>query len=532
MGKAVIAIYDVRGIQSYIFKTNVVKEIIGASKIVENLIIDEFNNAVNTLVKSGQLSSDEVILDWDKQDKFQFDSNDKIKIEVLYYGGGNLVALFRTEEICQQVSILMAKNIMKKAYGLSLVYAYVDKTDNYNEDWTNLKTRLSEIKAVTPLNKPAGILPIVQYDAITGKPLSKIYDNKKVTYEAYQKLQKYKEIENEKTENKKYAYVKEFDKMRTSAEEGLIAIVHIDGNSMGMNIRNIMSTAKSYVDAVERMRKISNDIHDVFEKKAIDQVESQILGICEKHGIKATEKELPFRPLIQAGDDITFVCNERIALDIVKEYIQSIKQGYMYDEKYKFSACGGISIIHSHYPFYKGYRIAEECCKSAKQRAKNEGMTEDKQIGNFVDFEYCYSIATSNLEDSRKENYTSIDGNSLLKRPYGIYGENENLDKIHKEFDIRTFEEDLKTLKGISRSVAKLFRDTYYESEASIETALLRHGIEYNDKEDDKKDDKENKENKEKSNVAYCEINGKKYARYFDALEMMDIFGAKEENHE
>mgnify|MGYP000626992205 CR=1 FL=1 len=35
LDKEVLAMYDVRGIQSYIFKSNVAKEIIGASKIVE-----------------------------------------------------------------------------------------------------------------------------------------------------------------------------------------------------------------------------------------------------------------------------------------------------------------------------------------------------------------------------------------------------------------------------------------------------------------------------------------------------------------
>ena len=38
--------YDVRGIQDYIFRTNKVKEIIGASIIVEKVIIDLFKDAV------------------------------------------------------------------------------------------------------------------------------------------------------------------------------------------------------------------------------------------------------------------------------------------------------------------------------------------------------------------------------------------------------------------------------------------------------------------------------------------------------
>ena len=481
---AKIAIYDVRGIQDYIFRTNAVKEIVGASKIVDNLIITEFENACK---ECKEINESEIILDWDKHDDYKFDTDLELKIEVLYYGGGNLVVLFRTDELCKKVSILMSKNIMTKAYGLSLAYAYVDKTDNYTEDWNKLKQRLSEIKAVTPKNMPAGILPIVQYDAISGRPLSMVYDNKKVTYEAYQKLKKYEEVQRANS-----PYVKEFDKMRTSKEEGLIAIVHIDGNSMGMNIRDIMNGANTYSDAVYRMRKISKDIHEVFEIKAINTVKEKILDICEKHDIKANEDEIPFRPLIQAGDDITFVCNERIALDIVKEYINSIREGYMYDEKYKFSACGGIAIIHSHYPFYKGYQV--------------------------------YSGAILDLENSRKENYTSIDGNSLLKKPYGIYTQiiennskkeevfEENLNDEQKSFSLKTFEDDLKTLKGISRSTAKLFRDSYYESESTIEINMLKYGA----------------KNKKQFKKAFTNIAGKQFAEYYDALEMLDIFGTKE----
>ena len=247
--KSCIAIYDVRGIQNYIFRTNAVKEIIGGSNIVDGLIINEFTTAVNKIMNDIGLSSESVVLDWDSVASYSFDDNPDIQIEVLYYGGGNLVVLFRDEELCQKVSIEMSKNIIKHAYGLSLVYAYVDKTDDYNSDWVNLRTKLSEIKAVTALNKPAGILPIVRYDGVTGRPLSKRYEGRMVTYEAYQKLVKAKE-----SSNSGDLYIKEFDKMRTSKEEGLIAIVHIDGNSMGANIREIMNGTSTYKDAVYKMR--------------------------------------------------------------------------------------------------------------------------------------------------------------------------------------------------------------------------------------------------------------------------------------
>lgn len=41
--KEVLAMYDVRGIQGYIFKSNVAKEIIGASVLVEKIITEGCN---------------------------------------------------------------------------------------------------------------------------------------------------------------------------------------------------------------------------------------------------------------------------------------------------------------------------------------------------------------------------------------------------------------------------------------------------------------------------------------------------------
>ena len=73
--KPYIAIYDVRGIQNYIFRTNAVKEIIGASKIVDKLIINEFAYATNKIKTEKEIKEDEIVLDWDKQKEYIFDTN-------------------------------------------------------------------------------------------------------------------------------------------------------------------------------------------------------------------------------------------------------------------------------------------------------------------------------------------------------------------------------------------------------------------------------------------------------------------------
>ena len=510
--KPIIAIYDVRGIQDYVFRTNALKEIVGASLIVDNLIINEFKNAV----LEQKIEDSAIILNWQNTNELKFENNTSIQIEVLYYGGGNLVVLFRNENLCKNVSIQMAKSIIKNAYGLSLAYAYIEKTNDYQTDWRNLKDKLATVKATTPLNKPTGVIPIVQYDKITGFPLSQtVVENgisKKVTYEAYQKIKKYN---NDRSNTR---YMKQFDKMRTDKQEGLIAIVHIDGNSMGQNIGEIMKSAKDYKEATNSMREISRNIHKVFEVDAINKVMDNIEKICKEHGVEhlISNKEVPFRPIIGAGDDITFVCNERISLDIVKEYINAIRKGNMYGNEYPFSACAGIAIVHSHYPFYKAYQIAEECCQSAKKRAKNEGLI-NRKIGNFVDFQYCYSSNIGEFSEHRKENYQNIEGKTLIKRPYGIYSDEEKEaiknSKEKMSFDLDNFEGNLKFFSNISRNTAKDIRDYYYKSEGNIKTLFTRLKS---------KDVKIEKEPFDENGVA----------EYYDALEFLDIYKKKEAKDE
>ena len=42
----VLAMYDVRGIQNYIYRTDKVQDAIGASYIVENIILEALENSV------------------------------------------------------------------------------------------------------------------------------------------------------------------------------------------------------------------------------------------------------------------------------------------------------------------------------------------------------------------------------------------------------------------------------------------------------------------------------------------------------
>ena len=109
----VLAIYDIRGIQDYIFRTPKISTAMGASRLVENLLKESLQNAVE---KSNITNYK---LEWySEKCPTEFDGNQDV--EVIYVGGGNEVVLFRSEELCKQVTKYMARYIIEKTYSLQL----------------------------------------------------------------------------------------------------------------------------------------------------------------------------------------------------------------------------------------------------------------------------------------------------------------------------------------------------------------------------------------------------------------------------
>ena len=78
----------------------------------------------------------------------------------------------------------------------------------------------------------------------------------------------------------------------------------------------------------------------------------------------------PIRPIILAGDDITYICNGSIAIETARIMMEILEDERLNVEGIDFgnlSACAGVAIIKKGYPFKKGYELAEDLCSSAKK---------------------------------------------------------------------------------------------------------------------------------------------------------------------
>ena len=169
LDKEVLAMYDVRGIQSYIFKSNVAKEIIGASKIVEKIVTDGLRAYIETLEET---EKNKYMQEWETDDPEAFLKDASIMMQVMFVGGGNAYVLFRKGEVCQNVNRFLARYVLQKTYSLNLAIAVIEKTGSYAKDYKSINDEMRNIKAYMPLTQPVGALPFMAADSITGYPLS------------------------------------------------------------------------------------------------------------------------------------------------------------------------------------------------------------------------------------------------------------------------------------------------------------------------------------------------------------------------
>ncbi|MCI9615149.1 MAG: hypothetical protein HFG93_08345 [Dorea sp.] len=478
--KEVLAMYDVRGIQDYIFRSNDLQEIIGASNLVEDIIITGLQQVI---ISNKEWDKREFLTDWENDKGTEFLENIDIKMQVLFIGGGNAYVLFRNGDLCSQMNKKMAKYVLDETYSLNLAVAVVMKTDNYKDDYEKINIEMRRIKARMSETKPAGSLPFMATDSITGFPLS-VYKGRK--------MMKYEDgIEYLCTESwlKRKHFPKEenaekiLDNMVTGkGDNSTLALIHIDGNNMGKRLKEIMEDKEDYSQAVVTMRNISKNIKYGFR---------ECFKVCEEYvdrvsdQIRQDRQGRLIRKIILAGDDITFICNAQAAIGAVEAFLKETCEHTLFWEdqknttenenykKYGLSACAGITYFNSHFPFSDAYRVAESCCLNAKKRAKEtenrEAGVKDGNMGCFFDYQMCGNIRAENLEEYRRVHYRLADRKDcMIRRPY--YVNCSRLDSIgdlnerNAAYDSTILWSNIlyfKTEKNIPGSQAKKLRNSY-----------------------------------------------------------------------
>ena len=149
MNNAKICMYNVKGIQKYIYTSSKLKEIVGASALVAGCVIDNLKTAALKVVGD----TGKVIFDICKENQIndlQFDHDNTVSVELVYEGGGNVVVLYRDEDQMNQINMMLSTVLAIKNRGMQLIVASKDKTDDYQKDMSELRKNMTAISEKIP----------------------------------------------------------------------------------------------------------------------------------------------------------------------------------------------------------------------------------------------------------------------------------------------------------------------------------------------------------------------------------------------
>lgn len=437
----ILAMYTIRSKQEYIYRTNKIVEIMGASEIISNAWNVLFEQAEKSGIRTKRAGDEKFSLE---ETKAAFDKK-SYQMQELFCGGGNETVLFDSVDTYHKVNHFFSYYLLKEYPGLIPMSVMYEVSGNYRKDYKNLMEEAEVEKSRMRPGKDSFILPFSLMDRVTQEPMSEVeFSNKEL--KRYSKESKSKRDKGIECRNKDEA-IKILDKMVTKrGKESLLAVVHADGNNMGSKIMDLLGEETSYDYCINAMRRFTKTTAEVFGKHGLAAIENCRKNLEEQYKQNknfqhkdGSLKKTPFvfRKVIADGDDMTFICNARFVMEYVKAYVTAV-QNYQEEtgSEWNYSSCAGICIFHSHYSFAEAYKLAEMACDDgAKDKVHivdEKGCMQGVEEG-WVDFHYLHSGVGGELATIREMQGT----NECMARPWLIAGKekNKNQKYVYKKLE-------------------------------------------------------------------------------------------------
>lgn len=335
---------SVQGIQGFIFQTNELKDIVGASDLVQRICTEAF-------------------------DPFSQNGTPIIR------AAGNIKHLFDKKEACESAVRNFPKKVMEMAPGITISQAVVsiEENDDFSE-----KVNLLENRIRIQRNKPTANISVSLQGMLrtrkTGYAAVKIDKNNDYLDLATVKKRERRTVVHEICSHFYGAKV-DHDRIPYNIEDmtrhnSWIAIIHADGNGLGQIVQKVGGKRDDF-------RLFSQKL-DEATLKAARQAYEKIAQIYQFDNLE----KIPIRPIVLGGDDLTVICRADFAIQFTECYLKAFEeqtQELLGDLLLKYdvfkgannlTACAGISFIKASYPFYYGYNLAESLCDKAKTDAK------------------------------------------------------------------------------------------------------------------------------------------------------------------
>lgn len=436
----ILALYDCRSKQEYIYRTNRVQEITGASEILSSLFKDFFNEHNKNFKINGNWNTTA------PDNYIEYFNSSGLDAEVIYEGGGNLCVILRDRDTYVKVNKALSRQVLEKTYAVSIIASAAEVTGDFVSDRKKLYAENAMQKNLGSYHVPCNVLPFTQIDRSTFQAIVKkdTSHKKEYTSESIRKKRKYDEISEKLSSDRIEIMENEFDKMTEKGTESLLAIIYIDGNNMGKKVKEATANASDYTSGINALRRFSEKTNHDFVEEPIRAIESRLGSLYDRAQDQKQKRHYLHRRIISGGDEITIVCNAHAVPEILDAYFETLTA------ESDNSACAGVAVFHSHAPFADVYEIAEQCCEMGKKQSHLAG----NDSKNYIDFHYCHAGITNSLDEIRGRQEAKF-----TARPY----EYSSTWKEFCEYGRMLSKINRSDVKALAEAIIK--GDSYYKSE-------------------------------------------------------------------
>ncbi len=395
---------SIQGIQDFIFKTNKLAEIVGASELVEQICTQKF-------LEVSKLNEDNVA--------------------ILQIAAGNVKCEFTDEAKLASVVRNFPFEVQKMAPGITISQAVVEiEGDDYLQNLEE-KLKVQRNKISKPLE--IGFMGLERARR-TGDIAFEIIKNEFIDEATYIKKQvtiaSSKEFENEKSKETLFRKIAGFDvknadiafnieDITASGENSWIAVIHADGNGLGQ----ILQQKGKEISANNKNKAFSKAIEEA-TKKAVQRVFKELIEDTKSEWNKDGKYRYPIRPVVLGGDDLTVIIRADLALDFTNKflrYFEEISKTEFASLKIAgiegLSACAGIAFVKNSYPLHYALDLAEELCKDAKKKVK-DGLKPNEVPLSSLAFYKVQESFISDLDELKKRTLTTKEAWNFYAGPY------------------------------------------------------------------------------------------------------------------
>jgi len=420
---------SVQGIQSFIFQTNKLKEIVGASQLVDDIFGESFEKfCLERAVPHNSL-------------------------DIIMSAAGS-IKLIADRDSCEKVAKFFPMYVSNYAPGITISQA----VEEFDKNTDNIQSKIDalEQKLKAQRNKPGmpvdngfmGLERARRTGGVAYKPAGKNetgfddrgtyqkkYDATKLNSKGlpiqrqslnlFTKFSSYHE--NYSVNGKDVPY--DIEEITKQSDNGWLAIVHADGNGLGHLLQNLSKNIEDSEKKSNAFRRFSKELEKATKAAAKIAFRTVIPLDWQKKIEKEGNKErFPIRPVVLGGDDLTVIIRADLAYLFTKSYLEAFEK--MTKEHFSFmekefglddfsnglTACAGIAYIKQSYPFHYGVHLATGLTSQTKKVLKN---INDGKAPSALNFYKVQASFIDSLSEMKKR--THVATVSKVSFDYGPY---------------------------------------------------------------------------------------------------------------